>query len=110
MEHKIIHYHIDDIAIDPEDICDSLNEACTKRQHRFRLRGICQLENHVYFVMVPLRSGEPREEYIITTLEDISHEGFIATVNNRYQGGFDVIGSFQVYETHMALFAKVLQD
>lgn len=108
MEQKIIHYHIDDIAIDPDDVCESLNDACTKRQHKFRVRGVCQLENHVYFIMIPHRNGEPLEEYIIAPLDDISHEGFVATLNNRYQGGFDTVGTFQVYETHMALFAKVL--
>jgi len=106
MEHKIILFNIDDIAIDPDDVCDSLNEACTKRQRNFRVRGVCQLEDRVYFIVVPLKPGEEPEEYVISSIDDISHDGFSTLLQNRYQGGFDMVGTFKVYETYMALFAK----
>jgi len=106
MEHRIISFGIDEIAVDTENVADSINEACTKRHHHYWVRGVCQLESRVYFMLLPVSEAQESETYRLITLDEIGHENFVATVNGRYQGGYDTVGSIKVYDTIMLVVAK----
>ena len=105
MEQRIISFTIDEIAVDTDNVIESLNDACTKRHLHYWVRGICQLEDRVYFMLLPCSDNQHAETYRISALEEIGDENFVATVNGRYQGGYDTVGSFRVYDTIMLLFA-----
>ena len=106
MEQKIISFSIDEIAVDTDNVNDAINEACTKRRHHYWVRGICQLETQVYFILLPVTKGHESETYRLSELAEIDHESFVSEINERYQGGFDAVGSFRVYDSIMLLYAR----
>lgn len=106
MEQRIISFTIDEIAVDTDNVINSINQACVKRHNHYWVRGICQLEDRVHFMLLPVNAGQPSESYRFSALEELGDESFVAEVNGRYQGGFDTVGSFRVYDTVMLMFAK----
>lgn len=108
MEQRIISFSMDEIAVDTDDVVNSINEACTKRHHHYWVRGVCQVEQQVYFILLPITEGHESEVYRLESLpeEEFGHEDFVSDLNERYQGGFDTVGSFKIYDTIMVVFAK----
>ncbi|MFO7821874.1 MAG: hypothetical protein R6V56_07485 [Lentisphaeria bacterium] len=105
MEQRIVSFTIDEIAVDTDNVLDSLNEACTKRHLHYWVRGICKIEDRVYFMLLPVSEGQAAETYRFVEGEEMGDGDFVAEVNSRYQGGFDMVGSFKVYDTLMLVFA-----
>ncbi len=103
---RVVSFSLDDLVVDSDGVIETLNNACTHRHDHYRVSGICQLENKIYFVLLPLDSGEKMRDYIMVPAEDVSHDGFVDMLHTRWSSGFDLIGSVQLYETTMVLFAK----
>ncbi|MCF7854395.1 MAG: hypothetical protein K9N51_06325 [Candidatus Pacebacteria bacterium] len=103
---KIISYTVDDIAVDPESITEAINKACCGRHVHHRVVGVCQIEDRIYFALLPLDENETARPYILVTVDDTSHDGFVSMLNTRWASGFDVVGTITAYDTVMALFAK----
>ena len=105
MMQKIISFEVDDLAVDAEEVVNTINNACTKRHDKYKVRGICQIEPHVYFVLLPLRQHEEPERYVLIDVQDTSHDGFVALLNERWSADFDTVGTIEVYEDTKILFA-----
>jgi hypothetical protein len=106
---RILTYHIDDLAVDHKDVMATVNAACTHRGVEYTVRGVCQVEDHVYFILLPLEDKEREEEYVLVPKADPpSRDEMIAILNDRWNNNFDPVGSIQVYETPMILYAKPL--
>jgi hypothetical protein len=103
---RIVSYNLDDLVVDPDGVIEAVNNACTHRHEHFRVSGVCQLEQNVFFSLTPLLDKEPLLDYILVTVEDISHDGFVSMLQDRWAAGFDMIGALQLYETTALLFAK----
>lgn len=107
---RILSYHIDDLAVDPQDVIHAVNDACTHRGVEYKVRGVCQIEDHVFFVLLPLEDKEREEEYVLVAKSDPpSRDEMIAILNDRWHADFDTVGSIQVYETPMMVYAKPLK-
>jgi len=103
---RIISYALDDLVVDPDGAIDALNDACTHRQVHYRVSGICQLEHRVYFALAPVADPRAAGNYLLVTVEDTSHDGFVSMLDDRWAAGFDIVGTITLYETVMALFAR----
>jgi hypothetical protein len=101
---RIITFALDDLAVDPDSVVDALNDACTHRHEHYRIRGVCQLDQKIYFVLLSLDANEPARSYVLTSIDDISSDGFVAMLENRWASNFDTVGTIKVYDTVMALF------
>jgi hypothetical protein len=102
---KTVSFSIEDVAFDPDGVAETLNNACEHRRMKFYVRGVFQLDDHVYFTLIPLED-RPAEEYLIKPFEDVSADGIPATIKTRWESGFDTIGVICVHETCYGVFAK----
>jgi hypothetical protein len=104
---RILTYHIDDLAVDHKSVIETVNNACTHRETEYKVRGVCQIDDHVFFILLPLVEHEKEEEYVLVPKAELPPpDEMIAILNDRWHAGFDTIGSIQVYETPMMLYAK----
>ncbi len=103
---RIITKTVDDVAVAPEEIVDTLNIACTRRQDKYKVQGVCQIEERIYFVLVPLLPSEPAKTYVLVAVEESSHDDVVAMLDTRWSSNFDILGTIKVYETTYILFAK----
>ncbi len=105
--HRIMPFSLDDLAANPKGAQESLNSACCRRGTKYRLRGLAQIEEHVYFFLLPRQTNDPREDYVLAPLEEIpSHEDVIGILSDRWAAGFDLVGSFDVFGTLFMVYAR----
>lgn len=106
----IMPFSVDDVSFDAESVADALNMACAGRHERRRVRGVCQIEETVYFFLLPLRRGEPLESYVLVAVDDLTEDGLTAMLAQRWEAGFDAVGTINLGEAaYYTLFAR-LQD
>lgn len=104
---KILHFEVDDITVDPDQVADRLHHACSRSSQRYRVRGVCQLDLQVSFILRPLESHESLETYQFGWLEDATAEGFEAAVTNRWSSGYDTLSAINLGESrYMLLLAR----
>lgn len=106
MSQRIVTFSVDDIAVDPDGVMASLNDACCHRHDHYRIHGMCQVATEVFYVLLPLAAHEKARTYVMVPVDDISYDGFVSLLNERWSGGFDIIGTIQVYDTTYALFER----
>ncbi len=105
--HKIMPFSLDDLAANSKEVQDSVNTACCRRTTKYRLRGVAQIEEHVYFFLLPRGSEEEMEDYVFAPLEEsVAHEDIIGMISDRWSAGFDLVGSFDVYGTLFMVYAR----
>ncbi|MBT3380962.1 MAG: hypothetical protein HN742_04225 [Lentisphaerae bacterium] len=103
----IMPFPIAEVSFDPESVADALNTACSKRQEHRRVRGVCQVGEIVYFFLLPLRGGEALETYLLKSVQDLSEAGLTAMLAQRWQAGFDAVGTISLgAAAYYMLFAK----
>ena len=104
---KVLLFSVDDIAADTSNVAQALAKACNGRTDHFRVRGLCQIEDEVYFVLLPRPRGETREDYVFAPLEDISDMGMQALLEERWEAGFDTVGLIDLGEdSYLMLYAR----
>jgi hypothetical protein len=107
---KIITFSVQDIVVSPEQVAEALTHACLKRRGRYRVSGLAQLGDQVYFVLVSAGRGFARERYILATVEDISTDGFPEALLHRWSNGCNLIGLVVHAGGHQALYAQPERD
>lgn len=104
---KIMTFATDDLVIDPESVAGRLTKMCSEHRPHYRVRGLCQIQDKVYFVLLAATAGQPREQCVIVPVRDISDDGFISMLDERWTAGFNCVGTIALGEgTHMILFAR----
>ncbi len=105
--HRTLPFSLDDLAADHKSVQATLNDACSKRRQKYWLRGVAQVEDHVYFFLLPRVGNSADEDYVLAPLPEIpSHQDMIGILDDRWAAGFDMIGSCRVYETLFLVFAR----
>lgn len=103
---KIVSFDVQEIAFSPEDVAAALNKACSARQGRYRVSGLCQLDNTVLFVLLPLERAQPLEEYQFSTASDLTIPGFTAALLDRWSRGLNALGAVVMGNTRVLLLAR----
>lgn len=107
---KIITKTVDDLAIDPSEVVDVLNTACNRRHEKYTLRGICQVDDIVYFVLLPREPSESARTYVLDTVDATSRDDVVAMLDSRWASNFDAVGTVKVYDTTYILFSRPAAD
>jgi len=106
MTHKIVVYSTDDVALDASTVASALTHACKGRQRRYYVRGLCQVDDSVYSLLLPVESGAPVPEYIFISIEDTTKDGVTSLLYERWLSGFDAVGTVSLSEgVYLVLFA-----
>lgn len=103
---KLVSFDVQEIAFAPEDVAAALNKACSARQGRYRVSGLCQLDNTVLFVLLPLEGAQPLEEYQFSTVSDLTVAGFTEELLGRWARGLNALGAVAVGDTRVLLLAR----
>ena len=103
---KIVTFSVQDIIVTPEQVAESLTRACLKRRGRYRVTGLAQLGDQVYFVLVSTGRGFPAERYVLATVGNTSTDGFPDALFQRWTSGFNLIGLVVHAGGHQALYAQ----
>ena len=104
---KIVEFAVDDLTLDAEAVADVLTQACRKREGTFAVRGLCQVEEAVYFVLHPCTTEEAPAQYGWVEVNDLTDAGITALLDQRWGGGFDLVGAVNAGDGLLfVLFAK----
>jgi len=107
MMQKIITFGVNDLALDTDEVAARLTEACSHRRAQYRVRGLCQVREVVYFVLLGLPRGDPPESYVIVPVDDLTDAGVTAMLEQRWEAGFDAVGMVNLGDDAcLALFAR----
>ena len=110
MMQRIIRYQVDDVIVDPDGVVEALNHACAGRTGMYRVRGVCQVGEDVYFVLLPLGPQETLETYVLAPVDDVSTDGFSAMLHTRWTSGFDAVGAVTLGDAVYVLFARAQEE
>jgi len=106
MNQKLVSFSVADLAARTDEIAAALTEAC-RRSPGYVVRGLCQVEDIVHFVLLSLRGGEQPAAYILAFVDDVSEAGLTAMLAQRWASGFDAVGTVALGDgAYLTLFAK----
>ena len=109
MIQKLIPFPVDEFVVDPAGVAETLTHACTARRQRYRVRGLCQFGDTVYFILLSLEHGETPETYVLAPVENSSGSGITGMLSERWGAGFNTVGAVDVGEkNYMVLYAQPL--
>ncbi len=107
MTQRIMAFAVDDLIISPEQITKRLTKSCNTESMLYRVSGCCQVDKVVYFVLLPLRKFEPQESYIIAPISDSTDAGITALFAERWQAGFNTLGTICLGQgSYLGLFVE----
>jgi len=87
-----VKYTVSDIAFDAAGIGKRLTALCIHGGRPYMVRGLCQLDEAVTFVLVPCEHERPADEYHLIKVPTTEPEAFEAELSIRWHAGFDCIG------------------
>ena len=107
MSLRIAIHSITALAFDPDAIAEALMETCNRRSLRYNLRGVCPVDDKVFFLLEPRAASAPSEQYVIVPVSDTTEDGVTGMLNERWGAGFGAIGTVPLGEdTCLFVFAK----
>ncbi len=104
---RLAEFTVEDIALDPKEVAERLNKDCRTYSHKYYVRGAWQIQNQVYFILLPKPPERADEEYVLAPMPDISTSGLEGTLSDRWGAGFDPIAAIHLgEESYIGVFAK----
>ncbi len=103
MHNRILIYSLDDLAIEYEDIAIALTKICAYRDAEYKISGVCQTRDRVYF---PLEINEDKihPTYILAPFSGLSDAQVEADLFSRWTAGFNTKGLIRMTESYLGLF------
>ena len=89
---RIMTFSIEDIAIDRKAVAKKINKACDHHPYHYKVNGLCQVEDKVYFILLPVEDESLKKEYVLAPIDDVSPDGFTAELETRWESGFNTVG------------------
>lgn len=93
MNQKIAVYATDEVAFDAPAVAEALTRTCNEHRVRYRVTGVCQVAEAVYFILVLGRPSDQPYTYVFVSIEDATEDGVTDLLYGRWQSGFDAIGT-----------------
>jgi hypothetical protein len=90
---KILTFSLDDIAFDPQQVASTLDEACNARKSKSVVRGFLQVDRVVYAVLQDRRPDQRAEVHTLVPIEDTTTQSMVGVLEQRWEAGFDAIGT-----------------
>lgn len=101
---KIVKISFNDILVDQKEAAKIIANACQK--NKWAVSGICELSESVAVILMPEKEEKTKFEFIFAKFAEENDDGKIAEIHSRYQGGFDLIGTFFIDDQFWGLFKK----
>ena len=102
MSLKMVPFSLDEFVVDTDGVQEALNHACARGGTPREVMAVCQVGDNVLFILEN-GAGKP-PEYRFVFLQDLTRDGFVSLVNERYQGGHDPVGTVTVRDSVYVLF------
>ena len=101
--HRILVFSIDEIGIDYKTVSRALNSACQRDNTRYRISGLCQTNDSIFFALeeIPYENGF---RYVIAPFSGMSNEEIKADIHTRWSSGFSTKGLIRLSESYLGLF------
>lgn len=103
---KIILFSVAELVLDPDGVAAALDKACGGRQGRYRVSGLCQVEEQVYVALVERGRGQPAESHQFRAVGDTTAAGFTAALFDSWSQGCNVIGAVASGSDRLLLLAR----
>jgi hypothetical protein len=112
MMQRIAAFSVDDLLLDSNAVADALMHDCRRGDTPMYVRGVCQIQDTVYFTLLPCRdSGSQPVQYVWVECADTTDAGITSLLEERWAAGFDLVGSVDGDEDLVfLLFAKNPKD
>ncbi|OGV62468.1 MAG: hypothetical protein A3K19_33465 [Lentisphaerae bacterium RIFOXYB12_FULL_65_16] len=107
---KILTFSLDDVAFDPAQVAQTLAEACDNRKQKSVVRGFFQIDEVVYAVLHERKPSQPAELYTLVPIEDTSSQSMVSMLEQRWEAGFDALGTVDLGDGTSYLLLARLQD
>ncbi len=96
-------YNIKEIAADYEGASKVLNSGCKRNEIYYRISGICQVNETVYFPMEEIQNGN-KFSCILSPFTGYSKDLVLADIFTRWSSGFITKGLIELSESYPGLF------
>ena len=94
MMQKIVTLSVDELRFDAGEVAETLLHACTRGNAPLEIRGMCQIDESVFFTLLPCRdAGSAPAQYVWVEIRDRTDDGVASLLEERWAAGFDLIGS-----------------
>ena len=103
MKQRILVYSIDEIAVDYKAVAQSINCACQRDHTHYRVAGLCQTHDCVFFSLEELRSRQ-EVRYVLVPFSGTSNDQVKADIYTRWSSGFSTRGLIRLSESYLGLF------
>jgi hypothetical protein len=102
MQHKVIKFARDDIAIDYEHITKCINRHCRNGGGDFRVSGLCQTASSVFFSLEHADGGP--WQYVLAPFTSCSDDDVLDDLDVRWHSGFSTKGLIRLSASYIGLF------
>ncbi len=96
MTQRILTFSISDLAFDSGSVARQLTANCRDHAEHYRVGGACQVDERVFFTLLPVRGPAPAAVYRLVPVEDATADGFAAMLSERWHAGFDALGTIDL--------------
>lgn len=103
MNYRTVKFSVDDIAIDYDNVAASLTTTCCRDGGRWRIDGLCQLADVVYFPLSEYRPPCP-VRYVLAPFDDNDSDDIAYDLLMRWRSGFITRGVIHLSNLHLGLF------
>ncbi|HPN84568.1 MAG TPA: hypothetical protein PK821_04440 [Victivallales bacterium] len=99
---KIIEISFDDILFDKTAASDVLDNAC--KRGGWTVSSVCELSDSIAVILTKSGNGDAR--LVFAKFARSSDDDIIAEIGDRYNSGFDLIGTFFISDSPWALYRR----
>ncbi len=103
MKPRLQIYDIKEITIDYEGVSDALNKGCTRDNTLYRITGVCQVGDTVFFPMEEA-AQQAKVKYLLAPFSGISRDKVQADIVTRWASGFATKGLIELSASFIGLF------
>ena len=102
--HRTLVFSIDEIGIDYKTVGRTLNSACQRDNTRYRIVGLCQTDDSIFFALEQMSPENNGFRYVIAPFSGTSNEEIKADIYTRWSSGFSTKGLIRLSESYLGLF------
>ncbi len=96
-------YTVAEIATDSDGISRALNIGCKRDQCRYRISGVCQVNETIFPPMGKIQNND-KFSYILAPFSGHSKDMIQADIFTRWSSGFKTKGLIELSESFVGLF------
>lgn len=109
MKPRTLVFNLKDIVLNYEDVARTITDACYRNGAGYRVGGVCQNNDTIFFPMEP-RSNGNTFRYVFAPFSGQSNDHIEADIFTRWGAGFATKGLIRLSESYLGLFEFEIRD